>query len=534
MLESGALIGFVIVGIVLVVGIYGFWRVKIRAGKNYLRDNPDKKGQTDSFGTFFLGGGKVGSLRTTNNNWGLCFAFANSIWYYTYLGYYYGVYILFLQVAWSIALVFIARHLSKYLAATNDGTIHGFIGHHYGARASILAATATLIGYTLNIGFELFYSSHLLLVSTGVTAPQYELLLAVIVALFVGGYCALGGYIASVETDLIQNSMGVVALLMLLWLVRSTLLDGSSLHQVLSASKAVHTPLSFIIGVVVFSFFFNLVDMATWQSIAANRSLSADKLHDVRNGFYVAASMQMIAPALLATLFGAALRITTEGIGDDAYFIAVLRPIFGAMTPGRGLFIGLLFLGFISVTISSAGGYLLAAMQALAVDIFKRKEAKELLRIDLTKEVKMEIEQEIVVWVKQRMVLVVVTMTVIFWGLWFGLGKIDKSGLAFQFQFVMYGAATTLVPCVGYRLFWRTTDSASWKSNAGFWSILIGLFCVIVPFGLAEIPPLHLDTALQKVHLVPDDISNLTPLFGLVASLITFVFVRMREVSRAR
>jgi hypothetical protein len=43
--------------------------------------------QTQTFATFFLGGKKVGGELTGNTNWSLCFAFANAIWYFAYLGY---------------------------------------------------------------------------------------------------------------------------------------------------------------------------------------------------------------------------------------------------------------------------------------------------------------------------------------------------------------------------------------------------------------------------------------------------------------
>jgi hypothetical protein len=155
MYRPAGLVGVVIAVFIVTAGILCFWYMKLRARKRLAMD---------SFGTFFLGGGKVGEHLTANNNWGICFAFANAIWYYAYLGYYYGLYILFLQVAWSVAVVFIAWHIGQYLVASDDGTVHGFISHHYGARASVLAAVATLIGYTLNVGFEIFYSAHLLVV----------------------------------------------------------------------------------------------------------------------------------------------------------------------------------------------------------------------------------------------------------------------------------------------------------------------------------------------------------------------------------
>jgi hypothetical protein len=61
--------------------------------------------QTDqlqtTFATFFLGGRKVGGELTGNTNWSLCFAFANAIWYFAFLGYSYGVWAFVLQIPWT-------------------------------------------------------------------------------------------------------------------------------------------------------------------------------------------------------------------------------------------------------------------------------------------------------------------------------------------------------------------------------------------------------------------------------------------------
>ena len=156
MLQSSGVLGSGAAIFIVSVGVLFFWYRKIRVRKRLTMD---------SFGTFFLGGGEIGKYLTANNNWGICFAFANALWYYAFLGYYFGIYVFLLQAAWSAAIVFLAKYLATYLHASRDGTVHGFIGHHYGTRTSLLAAIATIIGYTLNIGFELFYSAHLLVVS---------------------------------------------------------------------------------------------------------------------------------------------------------------------------------------------------------------------------------------------------------------------------------------------------------------------------------------------------------------------------------
>lgn len=569
MQDSMGLIGLLIAAAILIAGVLLFWQMKIRVRRRV---------PMDSFGTFFLGGKSVGERLTTNNNWGLCFAFGNAIWYYAYLGYYYGLWIFLLQVAWSLGVVFIAWHILKYLSGSADGTVHGFIGHHYGTRAAVLAAIATLIGYTLNVGFEVFYSSHLLVASVGV--HNYELLVAIVIALFVGGYCVLGGYLGSVVTDQLQNHLAVFSLIILLWFVlpRTVVISvavlfaayclfgkrlgsevtypiskviavsllilllwfflpvghhGFSALSLFSASDATPPGISFVIGVVVFSFFFNLVDMANWQSIAANKDLLPSELQKVKIGFFWSAGLQMIAPAALGTLFGAALHLASPGVADDGYFAAVLKPLLASMTPMAGVILGILFLGFVSATVSSAGSYLVAAMQTLAVDVIKRKPASILRSSGANLQERAQAEESILGWVKKMMVPVAILMTVIFASLYYSLSRIDMQGLAFQFQFVMYGAAVTLVPSVVFSLFRNNVaDAAPNVSSAGFWSILIGLIFVIVPFGLAETVWTRL--AIRPLALSPDDIVNLTPLTGLVAAAVTFSVVRLREVRSVR
>jgi hypothetical protein len=104
-------------------------------------------------------------------------------------------------------------------------------------------------------------------------------------------------------------------------------LHGSSVRALFSPVNNTYPGTSFIIGVVVFSFFFNLVDMANWQSIAANRNLPAEQLRDVSVGLYRSAAIQMVAPAALGTLFGAALHLVTPGVSDDGYFGVAIRPL---------------------------------------------------------------------------------------------------------------------------------------------------------------------------------------------------------------
>lgn len=172
---------------------------------------------------------------------------------------------------------------------------------------------------------------------------------------------------------------------------------------------------------------------------------------------------------------------------------------------------------------------MLAAMQTLSIDIVMRRSVSVLRNRDISEATRIDVEQSVLDWVKRMMIPVAVGMTLMFALLYDSLSSINRGGLAFQFQFVMYGAAVTLVPAVLYALF---RPSHKLSPRAGFWSICIGLICVFVPFGLAETLWPLMPRLLQV--LSSDDIVNLTPLFGLTSSFIVFAVVTKVEVRHAR
>jgi hypothetical protein len=170
--------------------------------------------QTQTFATFFLGGKKVGGELTGNTNWSLCFAFANAIWYFAYLGYTYGIWAFLLQVPWTLAIFVLALLFERYLTASKTGTVHGFIGSLYGPRTAILAAIVTCSGYALNCGFEVFYSAYLLCVIFNL--QKFALLISLFAVFFISSCIIAGGYSANVRTNIWKNYVGLFALLLLL------------------------------------------------------------------------------------------------------------------------------------------------------------------------------------------------------------------------------------------------------------------------------------------------------------------------------
>lgn len=193
--------------------------------------------------------------------------------------------------------------------------------------------------------------------------------------------------------------------------------------------------------------------------------------------------------------------------------------------------LGLLVFGFISLTLSNAGSFLVAAMQTLAIDVVKRKEVAKFDNETLYGPDKQMIEQDILSWVKQNVMTASLVSVLLFASLYYGLTYFESAANVFQFQFVMYGAAVTLVPVVITHLFIDRENASIRSRPEGFWSIAIGLSAAIIPFILAAFfwnaSPVMRLRAMSPIELASDMIINLTPLFGLTASVIVFFAIRL-------
>lgn len=510
---------------VLIFGMVFLWYLKWRGVDTRAVSDPSRS--STYYEQFFLGGGRVGETLTANNNWGLCFAFANALWYYCYLGYNYGPSAILLQLPWSIAIILLGILLPIYIRASHYGTVHGFIHHNFGYRAAILAAVATIIGYTINIGFEIFYSAYLIAKSIGIS--EIAPVVAFVLAFFIASYCLAGGYSANVKTDRLQNGFGLFSTLVLIALLMPAFHRVSGSYFFWASSKVSFStpPWYFVLGITIFSFFFNFVDMANWQSMAANRKLAASELPKVSRGLFVSAFLQLIAPAICGVWLGTILKTINGSLDDDAYFASALSITSGGSShASAGIYIGIVLLGFLFITISSAGSYILAGMQTIALDIVwqKRADSSDIL----------ENHEGAVLWVKRWVTLFSLLTVAIFALMYYGLSAAGAPGVVFQFQFVMYGAAVTLFPTVAIGMYAMHRNKAMpVGETVAFYSILLGLIFVIIPFGLAVSP--WGSAYLERVSKVlpfavsVDAIANLTPVFGIVAASLVCLLAYRRK-----
>lgn len=474
--------------------------------------------EKNELSSFFLGEGTVGSTRTGNDNLSLCFAFANAIWYFAYLGYSYGLSAAALQLPWTLGVAILATLLRRYILGTESGTIHGFLKDKYDKKTAILAATATLIGYIINCGFEIFYSVHLLCIPFGLQSS--ELVLSLILAAIVATYCSIGGYIANASTDIAKNLLGflsVCLILILYWNQNQQSINSETLHQALIGATP---PWHLTVGISVFAFFFNFVDMANWQSIAANRELPEHRLTRVKRALLISSALQMVAPALLGTLLGVLLRATTPGISDaDKYFEIAFQSLAQGLPTGIiGIIFGIILLGLVSITISSTDSYILAAVQTLACDVFHRDLYYKARSSNIDQSERIAAEGALITWSRRYITIMTLGMVLLFAYLYY---KSQGSGTVFDFQFIMYGSAICLFPALFLALRDNTKKHPPIGEGWAFASILFGLVAVLLPFFLVEfyIPPeISTSTTNYFGGLSKEAIINLTPLGGLFTS----------------
>lgn len=512
--------------------------------------------------SFFLGGAKIGPTLTEHNTIGMTFAWSGGTWFFATIAFTFGPWVLLMQIPWCISIIALGLLFSRIHAVTKNKTIHGFLQDAYGNKVRIIASIATALGYFFNTGFELYWSA--LLFCNIIGRPELSLWVALIFASITAIYCSIGGYKANASTDKPQNIIGVAALsavsIFAAYNSGSHILELTSLifgvgsfvyiflsyffPDVITSKQAkilsrlaiilalltvlcafwlstqnstpIDTvifkntpfPIHLLIGIVVFQLFFNIVDMANWQGIAANGDIDRKNHRQLKWAIIRSALYLNWFPALGGVIIGLALRVGFTGVDDNNIF----HFAFSTVLPNqdvflRALVLGLLTLGFISTTLSTADSYLMSATHTISYDILYHKKVSELLATDTVEEE----ERKFVLIAKRFLLPLSIMMVMLFWGA-FKLYK-QIGGNALDFQMIMYSFAISLFPSVIYGLF-RGIDKAHRYDNIAFASILCGILASIVPY--VTIVVSKSSPELRGL------IVNLTPVYSVVLSSLIF------------
>jgi hypothetical protein len=532
----------------------------------YIRIAWKQRNSSWTFSRFFLGGKNLGPDLTEQNNWGLTFAWANGIWFFVYLAYSYGPGVILLQIPWCISVGLLSIFLKYIMRIGENLTIHGYIGKLYGSSARKVACIATSIGYIFNFGFEIFMASLMFCVVIGDKSLLYPT--AIILSVVCAGYCIIGGYAGSCRTDKRQNIIGMISVTLL------CLLAGYNLRQIpgvfiasvilaiictvysligvffskidirkgfriqnalsifsvpllaaiilwLNSVKGISIgnnlaplkifansfpPWQMILGISIFQFFFNSVDMANWQSISANTETAGTQRKELNWSFVRSAIYMLWFPAFSGILLGCMMRFIPS-LSDQNIFPA----IFSHILPGysqllTGIVFGIIFLGLFSTSLSSADTYLMAAAMTLNWDLFNHKKYEEIVNMPAGED-RLKSEAKYIGAVRRTFIPLAIFMLLIF-----ALGYRLLPNNIIAFQFIMYGSALALFPCVIYGLSLQAKNLlpnpslSKWVVSA----ILIGILAAIVPYIL-----LYLTS-----HT---DLSNWTPVYTIVTASAVFL-----------
>ena len=441
---------------------------------------------------FFQGGGSIGPELTEHNSIGLTFAWMGGIWFFTTISYASGPWVVLLQLPWCFSIILLAMLFRKIKKVIGGKTIHGFLGNSYSPFTQVVAAIATAIGYLINSGFEILWSSLMLAHCLG--SPESALSLAIVLGTVAAVYCMIGGYLANAKTDRHQNVLGVVALACLVGFVildtkvpgilstagaifalgsvfyaaftyyiailpsnRSqriqnvvaivfaliaivvclvlTFSTGEATSTATPSLSSSNLPIPLLVGLLSFQLIFNAIDMANWQQVAANSAGSESDDKQVKRAIIRSALYLLWFPALGGTILGCALRFADTPVQNETIFAIA----YGHVAPSageiiRGLLLGVITLGLISTTLSTADSYLMSAVQTITTDIIFRDEYNKLV---LTPDP--NAEKKFVIKCRNFLIPIGLLSVTLAYGLWVAY---PQSPL--DFQALMYAWALTL------------------------------------------------------------------------------------------
>lgn len=537
------------------------------------------KQRKDSFRlkTFFLGGAQLGPTLTEHNTLGMTFAWSGGTWFFVTMAFLYGPWVALLQIPWCLSIVIFGLLFTRIQNATRNKTIHGFLEICYDKKVRIVACLATSFGYIFNTGFELYWSGKLFSSVFDLNLIDLALPVGIVLSLITAVYCNIGGYRANASTDKAQNILGVLALALLAFFVaissKSTSLiytsivfnTGSLIYIIISLiskksltssfSKIISSfsliialttiaislwlslktntsvensilfqikspPLVFLFGLIFFQLIFNIVDMANWQGVAANGDVPIEEHNKIKWSIIRSALYLNWFPALGGTIVGLGLRTSMDLslINDNNIFhFAFTTVLVGHGEIVRGFLLGIILLGFISTTLSTADSYLMAAANTLTYDLFKNKKIKLLLLSEDPIE-----EKKLISQVKGILFPLSVFMVLFFWICYYFYSKIG--GNVLDFQMIMYSFAISLFTPVIYGLFSKNSQT-NLLGTTTFIAILLGILSSILPYVYTLI--FDVSDSLRGILV------NLTPVYSFLISTLTFIIGKSLIVKKA-
>lgn len=184
----------------------------------------------------------------------------NGLLYQAWLGFSIGWWSLLVQAVWCAGFVVLAFNAPRFRELLNRGTMHGIIASRFGTFAGKIAAVASVLGFSILIGWESVVGATVLKNATGAGDLVYIVLPLVLV--FVASfYTSTGGLRGNAAVNAVQNIFKVAVLTLGAILILSdNPLGLSALYSAPAAGTSLTTAIVNLGGVALlanlaFSFF---------------------------------------------------------------------------------------------------------------------------------------------------------------------------------------------------------------------------------------------------------------------------------------
>lgn len=326
---------------------------------------------------FFWGSNEFTVSQGTHLNLSTSFSI-NGILYSAWLGYKAGWASVIPQVIWCCGFLVLAHYSNRMTHLSRNGTLHGIIGKTFGVRAGEWAAVASVLGYVLLFGWELFIGATVIRTFTPTHSLAVEALVYFSLAGLAAFYCTLGGLRGNLRANEFQNYVSgvaaVVAIVYLGWFADGTRRFSWSDCIDTSTFRSLADELTWpgIVTNVILFLVYQFLDMSVWQNIA---SVSEKNREGTRRTLWLSAFWILIFPGVVGSALGMVMRSYENGITADTLMPTILQK-----ASEQPVVFVLLVAGFIAMMLSTVDGLLLAACQALSWDLVDRKRVAVILR----------------------------------------------------------------------------------------------------------------------------------------------------------
>lgn len=311
----------------------------------------------DTIRNFFYGDNTLSVNHVVNLILSTSFSM-NGMVYQTWLGYSIGWAAVLMQVIWCLSFILLSKKAIKVQNLINKyGTLHGSIASQFGAKTGKVAAVATVIGFTMLVGWELIVGTSLFS-AVAPNSVELKYILIFVLAGIGGIYTISGGLKGNLYANIFQNWFGVLSMVFICFFFYFTNKSNSSISLGSLKDLFVNIGVVGFITNAVFSLSWQFVDMTNWQALG-----SESKTESPHKALWYSAIWVLFVPGVVGTVLGLLLR-NFDNLNPDSIFLVIIQNL--SAYPSLLIFVSA---GFVATMLSTIDGLMLASGQVVTWDL---------------------------------------------------------------------------------------------------------------------------------------------------------------------